>query len=115
MLKVVDEVKQPTPSNLKISISSPDSNYNYNTKAVTGQLVTLPRVAKDKKRYDILVETVPAKFAPQKKVAYSYVVDDYVKSIKLVLNKTAVSQRPAREVSGLVYFLPVVIGAVLMF
>merc|ERR1712117_76586 len=47
MLKVVDEVKQPAPSNLKISISSPDSNYNYVTKAVTGQLLPLPRVAKD--------------------------------------------------------------------
>ena len=45
------------------------------------------------------VETIPAKFAPQKKVSHSYVADDYVKSIKLVLNKTAITQRPNKQVN----------------
>ena len=58
------------------------------------------RVSKDNKRYDINVETIPAKFAPQKKVSHSYVADDYVKSIKLVLNKTMVSQKPSKQVSS---------------
>ena len=61
-------------------------------------LLTFFRVAKDNKRYDINVETIPAKFAPQKRVSYSYLADDYTKSIKLVLNKTAVTQRPAKPV-----------------
>ena len=99
LLKITDEIKQLSPTNLKISVSSPDSNYNFVTKAVTGQLVTLPRIPKDNKRYDVNVETIPAKFAPQKKVSHSYVADDYVKSIKLVLNKTAITQRPNKQVN----------------
>jgi len=115
LLKITDEIKQLSPTNLKISVSSPDSNYNFVTKAVTGQLVTLPRIPKDNKRYDVNVETIPAKFAPQKKVSHSYVADDYVKSIKLVLNKTAITQRPNKQVSSLVYLLPLIIGGVLIF
>ena len=73
---------------------------------MTGQLVTLPRIAKDNKRYDVNVETIPAKFAPQKKVSHSYVADDYVKSIKLVLNKTAITQRPNKQVNWLEFLYP---------
>jgi len=62
------------------------------------------RVSKDNKRYDINVETIPAKFAPQKKVSHSYVADDYVKSIKLVLNKTMVSQKPSKQVSSFMQY-----------
>ena len=29
LLKITDEIKQISPTNLKISVSSPDSNYNY--------------------------------------------------------------------------------------
>ena len=29
LLKITDEIKQLNPTNLKISVSSPDSNYNY--------------------------------------------------------------------------------------
>ena len=48
LLKITDEIKQLSPTNLKISVSSPDSNYNFVTQAVTGQLVTLPRIPKDR-------------------------------------------------------------------
>ena len=73
---------------------------------MTGQLVTLPRIPKDNKRYDVNVETIPAKFAPQKKVSHSYMADDYVKSIKLVLNKTAITQRPNKQVNWLELLYP---------
>ena len=29
LLKITDEIKQLSPTNLKISVSSPDSNYNF--------------------------------------------------------------------------------------
>ena len=29
LLKITDEIKQLSPTNLKISVSSPDSNFNY--------------------------------------------------------------------------------------
>ena len=36
LLKITDEIKQLSPTNLKISVSSPDSNSNFVSKAVTG-------------------------------------------------------------------------------
>ena len=53
LLKITDEIKQLSPTNLKISVSSPDSNYNFVTKAVTGQLVTLPRNHTNQQRDNI--------------------------------------------------------------
>ena len=119
LLKITDDVKstnvQNQPSNLKISVISVDGKFKFETKAITGQLIPLPKVNKDNKTYDIYVETVPTKFAPQKKVSHSFNADDYVKSIKLVLGKTAETQKQVRKVSSLVYLLPIVIGAVLSY
>ena len=75
----------------------------------------MPRVPKDNKKYDIYVETMPDKFAPQKKVSHTFRADDYVKSIKLVLNRTDTGLKQSRSVSSLVYLLPIVIGAILAY
>ena len=100
LLKVSDEVKSTKKSSLKISVSSPDSStFSYSTKAVIDQLIPLPRVPKDNKKYDIYVETMPDKFAPQKKVSHTFKADDYVKSIKLVLNRTDTGLKQSRSVS----------------
>lgn len=116
MLKIVEEVKGPKALNLKVSINGLESNYKFNTKAVTGQLISVPRMNKDNKSYDIFVETVADKFVPQKKVSHTFQADDYVKAIKLVLNKTTSdAQKPARKVSPLVFLLPVIILAVLAY
>ena len=115
LLKITEEIKPPKPLNLKISVTSPDSSYKFNTKAVTGQLINVPRMPKDNKTYDIYVETVADKFVPQKKVSHTFKADNYVKSIKLFLNKTTTAQKPTRKVSTLVFLLPLVIVAVAAF
>lgn len=112
LLKVTDDASA-TQTNLKINVKAKD--FNYHTKALTGQLVTLPRVAKDGKKYEIHVESIPGKFAPMKQVFHSYVADDYVKSIKLVLNKTDQNVKQSRKVSGLVYLLPFIVGGILSY
>lgn len=113
LLKVTEEGS--TPSNLRISMVENNGGFTYNTKAVTGQLVTLPRVAKDKKKYNIHVETIPDKFAGQKKVSHTLVADEYVKSIRLVLNKTTTASKPAKKASSLIYILPLIVGALLAY
>ena len=115
LLKITEEIKPLKPLNLKVSVTGIDSNYKFNTKAVTGQLINVPRMPKDNKTYDIYVETVADKFVPQKKVSHTFKADDYVKSIKLFLNKTTTAQKPTRKVSALVFLLPIVIMAVAAF
>jgi len=99
-LKILEDPKPLTPTQLKISVTADDNTFTFNTKAVTGQLVILPRMQKDGKKYNIHVETVPEKFAPQKKVSHTLIADDYFKRVKLVLNKTAEAQKPTRKASG---------------
>ena len=117
LLKIVEEVKTIGKAlNLKVSVSGLESNYKFNTKAVTGQLIPVPRMSKDNKTYDIFVETVADKFVPQKKVSHTFKADDYVKAIKLVLNKTSTDpQKPARKVSTLVLLLPIIALALLAY
>ena len=111
-LKVTEHPKPTQASQLKISMTSMnDNSFTFNTKAVTGQLVPLPRIPKDNKKYNIHVETIPDKFAPQKKVSHTLVADDYFKSVRLVLNKTANAQKSTRKASSMVFILPIIIGA----
>ena len=111
LLKISDEVKNVPKTNLKVSVTAKD--FNFNVKAVTGQLIPLPRLAKDNKKYQIYVETQINKYSPQKKVSHTFYANDYTKSIKLVLNKTDTGSKSSRKVSSLVYLLPfIVIGLV---
>ncbi len=113
LLKVKEELKNKNQekSSLKISLSAKD--FSYNTKAVTGQLVTLPRVPKDGKKYHLYVETVPSKFGSQKKINYDFVADEYVKSIKLTLDKSDTATKQNRKMSTWDYFLPLIAAIVM--
>jgi hypothetical protein len=114
MLKVVEEPK--ASSNIKVTLTSAEGgSFSYTTKAVSGHIVPLPKLAKDNKKYNIHVETVPDKYAPQKKVFQTIIADDYFKSVKLVLNKTATAQKPTRKASAFFYILPLIVIAVATF
>ena len=53
---------------VKVMISSSDGgSYTYSGKKVVGELIILPAVPKDDKKYTLTVETMAEKFAPKKK------------------------------------------------
>ena len=55
--------------------SSDGSGYSYSGKKVVGELIVLPPVPKDDKKYTITVETLVEKFAPKKKATTVFRAD----------------------------------------
>ena len=69
--------------------SSDGGTYSYSGKKVIGELIILPAVPKDDKRYTITVETLAEKFAPKKKATTAFKADSYYKHVSVVLPKTS--------------------------
>ena len=71
-------------------VSSPDGgSYSYSGKKIVGELILLPAVPKDDKKYTITIETLPEKFAPKKKATTTFKADAYYKHVSAILPKSS--------------------------
>ncbi len=60
----------------------------FSFQALVGQLVTLPRLLKDDKRYTVTVETVSSeKFHSQKRATSHFRADEYYKYLEITISK----------------------------
>ena len=60
----------------------------FSFQALVGQPVTLPRVAKDEKRYTVFVETVSSeRFPPPKRATSHFRADEYYKYLEITISK----------------------------
>ena len=104
---------------VKVLMTSADnSGYSYTGKKVVGELIVLPPVPKDNKRYTITVETFAEKFAPKKKAATTFRADSYFKFVTVVLPKA--SNTPGTTTSKktsnmFIFVVPFLILAVVAF
>ena len=75
---------------VKVMISSSDGgSYTYSGKKVVGELIILPAVPKDDKKYTLTVETMAEKFAPKKKTVTTFKADAYYKHVSAIIPKTS--------------------------
>ncbi len=57
-------------------------------QALVGQLITIPRLAKDDKRYTVFVETVSSdRFPPPKRATTHFRADEYFKYLEVTITK----------------------------
>ena len=98
--------------------SSEGSGYSYSGKKIVGELIILPPVPKDDRKYTIAVETLAEKFAPKKKAATVFKADAYYKHVAVVLPKASSTPgaKSTRKPSNLFIFIaPIVILAAILF
>jgi hypothetical protein len=99
-------------------VSSPDGgSYSYSGKKIVGELILLPAVPKDDKKYTITIETLPEKFAPKKKATTTFKADAYYKHVSAILPKSSdtTGTTPTKKTSTMFIFMAplVLIGTVL--
>ena len=99
--------------------SSDGGTYSYSGKKVIGELIILPAVPKDDKRYTITVETLAEKFAPKKKATTAFKADSYYKHVSVVLPKTSqtTGTTPSKKGSStlFIFMAPLIMIGVALF
>ncbi len=70
------------PTNIKIFMHEVNGPFKYSAKGLVGHMIALPTVPKDDKKYTVNVETVPDKFAPQKRVSTVIRADEYFRYVQ---------------------------------
>merc|ERR1719189_3120506 len=120
-VKITDEAEVNSEATVKVMVTSSDGGtYSYSGKKVIGELIILPAVPKDDKRYTIAVETLAEKFAPKKKATTAFKADSYYKHVSVVLPKasrTTGTTASTKKSSTLFIFMAplIMIGVALFF
>ena len=66
----------------------------FSFQALVGQLVTLPRLIKDDKKYTVTVDTVSSdRFPPPKRATSYFRADEYYKYIEVAISKQVCGTR----------------------
>ena len=94
-------------------------SYSYSGKKTVGELLILPAVPKDDKKYTITVETIAEKFTPKKKATVTFKADAYYKHVSAVLPKkssTTTGTTQTKKTSTLLIFVaPLILLCTVLF